>query len=148
MVPTYAFDFTGDPSNQMRTFERRRVVVRKAKDTSQKSSAQPSSSKKRKGKDPRPNYYTMDYVEYARVRYKDWYTQHARDTYIEDTRFWCLEQQFIYEDIYLRFKHPLRLMLPIKLTALSDKPSHAQAAHVVEQFCLVPLMETQCDFSP
>ena len=39
-------------------------------------------------------------------------------------------------------------MLPIKLTALSDKPSHAQAAHVIEQFGLVPLMETQCDFSP
>ena len=132
----------------MRTFERRRVGVRKAKATSQKPSSQPSASKKRKGKEPRPNYHIMDSVEYARVRHKDWYTQNDRDTDIEDSRFWCLEQQFIYEDIYLRFKHPLRLMLPIKLTALSDKPSHAQAAHVIEQFGLVPLMETQCDFSP
>ena len=132
----------------MRTFERRRVGVRKTKLTTQKPSSQPSASKKRKGKEPRPNYLTMDSVEYARVRHKDWYTQNDRDTDIVDSRFWCLEQQFIYEDIYLRFKHPLRLMLPIKLTALSDKPSHAQAAHVIEQFGLVPLMETQCDFSP
>ena len=71
MLPIYASDFTGDTSNHMRMFERRRVAIRKTKDTSQKSSAQPSSSKKRKGKDPKPNYYTMDSVEYARVGYKD-----------------------------------------------------------------------------
>ena len=74
LLPTYASDFTGDASSPMRTFERTRVAIRKAKDTSQKSSAQPSASKKRKGKEPRPNYCTMDSVEYARVRYKDWYT--------------------------------------------------------------------------
>ena len=89
----------------------------------------------------------MDLVEYARVRYKEWCTTSSRDIDIEDPRFWCMEQKFIYEDIYLRFKHPLRLMLPIKLAALTDKPSHAQAARVIHQFGLVRLMETQCNYS-
>ena len=91
LLSTYTSDFTGDASSPMRTFERRRVGVRKAKATTQKPSSQPSASKKRKCKEPRPNYHTMDSVEYARVRHKDWYTQNERDTDIEDSRFWCLE---------------------------------------------------------
>ena len=54
---------------------------------------------------------------------------------------------FIHKDIYLSYMHPIHPMLPMKLQALKAKSNFAHAAHVVEQFGLVTLMEKPCDYS-
>ena len=45
--------------------------------------------KRRKGKDTRPNYKTMDSVEYSMLRQGDWYESMDTEEDIEDNRFWC-----------------------------------------------------------
>ena len=105
------------------------------------------ASRKRKGKEPRKSYWSMSKVEYAQIRQRDWYTRVERDDCIEDDRFWCTEQMFIHEDIYLNYKHPIRPQLPIRWQNLQDKDSFSEAARVMDQFGLVRLMETQCDYN-
>ena len=105
----------------MRMFERRRAPVIKKK-----------APKRRKGKATRVNYLVMNLVDYAKVTRKDWYTATQRDAGIEDPNFWCMEQLFIHKDIYLNFRHPIHPMLHIKMCSLSNKPSFAQAPHVIE----------------
>ena len=107
----------------------------------------PSIAKKRKGKEQRQNYKEMSNVDFALMRQKDWYVTMPRDNEIEDPNFWCMEQLFINRDIYLSYKHRIHPMLPMKLNALKAKSNFTHAAHVVEQFGLVTLMEKQCDYS-
>ena len=52
---------------------------------------------KRKLKSQRPDYFTMDLIEYLTIRQGNWYDQ-PRDEDIEDRGFWCLEQYFIFKD--------------------------------------------------
>ena len=54
----------------------------------------------RKGKETRPNYKTMDLIEYARICQSNWYNT-PRDEQIDDPNFWCMEQNFINRDIYI-----------------------------------------------
>ena len=59
-----------------------------------------SATLRRKGKAPRENYKTMDIISYAALRQKNWYEDVEREVDIEDPRFWCMEQLYIYKDIY------------------------------------------------
>ena len=42
----------------------------------------------------------MDIVTYAALRQKNWYEDVELELDIEDPRFWCMEQIFIFKDIY------------------------------------------------
>jgi hypothetical protein len=46
----------------------------------------------------------MDSVSYAAIRQKNWYEDVEREFDIEDSRFWCMEQLYVYKDIYETMK--------------------------------------------
>ncbi|KAK1647292.1 hypothetical protein QYE76_065097 [Lolium multiflorum] len=75
-----------------------------------------STATRRKNKVPRENYRTMDIVSYAATRMKNWYEDLARDDEIEVKRFWCLEQEFIYKDIY----EPMKKVRPMQAINVDD----------------------------
>jgi hypothetical protein len=75
---------------------------------------------RRKGKEMRINYNDMDSIYYAALRQKNWYEDEERDLEIEDTRFWCTEQLFIYKDIYQKMGKVIP-MHPLDLDTLSEK---------------------------
>ncbi|KAM0887545.1 hypothetical protein ACQ4PT_028956 [Festuca glaucescens] len=79
-----------------------------------------SATMRRKVKDTRINYKDMDSVDYAALRQKNWYEDEERDLDIEDRRFWCMEQIFIFKDIY-ETKDKVRLMQPIDLDTFAEK---------------------------
>ena len=101
----------------------------------------------KKGKETRPNYLTMNPVDYAQIRQSNWYRNVPRDENIEDPNFWCMEQIYIYKDIYLHYTHPIRPMQPYRLRDIKAKASYAQAADVIEQMGMVPLIEKQCPYN-
>ena len=55
-----------------------------------------------------------------------------------------MEQNYIYRDIYLYYRHPILLMQPYQLQDIKAKPRFAQAAEVLEEMGLAPLIEMQC----
>ena len=69
---------TGDSS---RAPKKQKMLAKK------KSVKQTASKPPRKGKESRPNYLTMDSVEYAKVRQSNWYRNVPRDENIEDPNF-------------------------------------------------------------
>ena len=77
-----------------------------------------SATKKRKGKESRKSYSELSSVEFATLRQRDWYTEAAQDPEIEDPDFWCKEQLYIFQDIYMPYKFPIRPMRPIHLSYL------------------------------
>ena len=105
-----------------------------------------SSKPSRKGKETRPNYKTMDLIQYAGIRQSNWYNT-PRDEQIDDPNFWCMEQSFIYRDIYLDYRHPIRPMQPYRMQDIKAKPKFAQAAEVLEEMGLAPLIELQCPYN-
>ena len=102
---------------------------------------------RRRGKAPRPNYKTMDSVEYSTLRQQDWFETSERDSNIEDPNFWCLEQLFIYKDIYVPMKKPVRPMHPIDMDHLRTKTYFAEAVDVTEKLGLHHLMTLKCDYN-
>ena len=44
---------------------------------------------KRKGKQPKINYRTLDAVTYSSIRHRDLFAELPRDDELGDTRFWC-----------------------------------------------------------
>ena len=61
----------------------------------------------------------MDSIEYAAIRQKNWYEDMERDLEIEDNRFWCTEQLYIYKDIYQKMEK-VRPMHPLALDTLAE----------------------------
>ena len=100
----------------------------------------------KKGKATRPNYMLMDSVDYATIRQSNWY-RHPQEKDIEDPFFWCMEQKYIYDDIYKFYQHPIRPMQPYKMGDIMAKPSYAEVAHVLEHMGMVSLMEKQCPYN-
>ena len=119
--------------------------ARKEKLSAKKKQVATKPSKK--GKETRPNYLTMPSVDYARVRQSNWYRNVPRDENIEDPNFWCMEQIYIYNDIYKHYLHPIRPMHPYRMRDIKAKASYAQAADVIEQMGLVSLIEKQCPYN-
>ncbi|KAK1669690.1 hypothetical protein QYE76_057849 [Lolium multiflorum] len=66
-----------------------------------------SETLKQKGKATRENYKTMDIISYVALRQKNWYEDVEREVDIEDQRFWCMEQIYIFKDIYEPMKKKL-----------------------------------------
>ena len=102
---------------------------------------------RRKGKETRPNYKEMNPVDYATLRQNDWYEDDERDLEIEDSRFWCMEQLYIFQDIYAPMKKKVRPMQPIDLNHLTSKGDFDDAVWVTEKMGLHHLMAIQCDYS-
>ena len=101
---------------------------------------------RRKGKETRVNYKDMDSVAYSALRQKNWYEDVERELDIEDPRFWCMEQLFIYKDIY-EPKSKVRPMQAIDVDLLSQNDHFEDAIWVTERMGLHKLMKVQCNFS-
>jgi hypothetical protein len=99
--------------------QKQRATVRKVK--AAKDAKKANTARGRKGKSPRVNYKKMSSVSYSALRQLDWYTSQPRSTQIEDRHFWCMEQLYIYQDIFAPMKKPIRPMHPIDLAFLKSK---------------------------
>ncbi|KAK1695175.1 hypothetical protein QYE76_011872 [Lolium multiflorum] len=106
-----------------------------------------SSASRRKNKDPRENYKTMDPVSYSAIRMKNWYEDLPRDEETEGRKFWCMEQEYIYKDIYEPMKK-VRPMQAINVEDLSEDDHFADAIWVTGRMGLQELMKIKCDYSP
>jgi hypothetical protein len=81
-------------------------------------------------------------IKYAAIRQKNWYEEMERDLEIEDTRFWCTEQLFIYKDIYQKMDK-VRPMHPLALDTLTEKDHFQDAVWVTKQMGLHKLLRLQ-----
>jgi hypothetical protein len=126
--------------------QKQRAAVRKVKES--KDAKKANAATGRKGKSPRVNYKKMSSVSYSPLRQLDWYTSQLRSTHIEDHRFWCMEQLYIYHDIFAPMKKPIRPMHPIDLAFLKSKEYFVPAVQVVERLGLTGLLTCQCDYDP
>ncbi|KAK1643665.1 hypothetical protein QYE76_061470 [Lolium multiflorum] len=79
---------------------RRRSRTSRSSDEFAQNAPRKSATLRRKGKTSRENYKLMDSVSYVAIRQKNRYEDVERDHDIEDKRFWCLEQEYIFKDIY------------------------------------------------
>jgi hypothetical protein len=95
----------------------------------------------------RQNYKAMDLISYAAIRMKNWYEDLARDEEIEGRRFWCMEQEYIYKDIYEPMKK-VRHMQAINVDDLDQDNHFGDAIWVIGRMGLKDLMKIQCDYSP
>jgi hypothetical protein len=109
--------FTGGSSSRPRRDQRGRSATRKRNfrfvsegtfedeyltRQAEEEAAQAKAAKKaarRQARAPQVNFETMSSVEYCALRQLDWYAE-ARDEELEDSRFWCLNQKLIYEQVY------------------------------------------------
>ncbi|KAK1662591.1 hypothetical protein QYE76_050750 [Lolium multiflorum] len=106
-----------------------------------------SVTSRRKNKEVRENYKTMDSVSYSAIRLKNWYDDVPRDEDIAGRRYWCTEQEFIYKDIYEPMKN-LRPMQAIDVDILAINNHFEDAIWVAGKMGLHDIMKIQCDFSP
>ena len=108
-----------------------------------KNPAQPAPQKR---KEPRVNYKTLGAAEYMLFRRSNCYSK-PRSADVPDNRFWVPEQAFVLSDVYRSYRHPIRVMNPLKLSVLKDKESFALAASIVERMQLDDLMEIRCPYN-
>ncbi|KAK1614983.1 hypothetical protein QYE76_020500 [Lolium multiflorum] len=106
-----------------------------------------SVTSRRKNKEVRENYKTVDPVSYSAIRLKNWYDDVPRDKDIAGRRYWCTEQEFIYKDIYEPMKN-LRPMQAIDVDILAINDHFEDAIWVAGKMGLLDIMKIQCDFSP
>ncbi|KAK1685286.1 hypothetical protein QYE76_046134 [Lolium multiflorum] len=138
LIPTYSSGSRGT---------RRRPRQNRSSDEFASNAPRKSTTSRRKNKEPRVNYKSMDLISYAAIRMKNWYEDVARDDAIEGRRFWCLEQEFIYKDIYEPMKK-VRPMQAINVDDLAENDHFEDAIWVTGRMSLQELMKIQCDFSP
>ena len=88
------------------TAQRRREEQREEENAEKRRQAEV----RKKGKQQRANYKTMDSPSYTLIRNKDWYDEEERDSELADQSFWCVEQEHIFKDIDASAKRPIRPM--------------------------------------
>lgn len=88
----------------------------------------------------------MDSVSYAALRMKNWYEELPRDEEKEDRKFWCMQQEFIYKDIYEPMKK-VRPMQAIDVDLLAVNNHFEDAIWVSGRMGFQDLMKIQCDYS-
>ena len=123
--------------------QRRREEQREKENAERRSRAEV----RKKGKQQKANYKTMDSPSYTLIRNKDWYEEEEQDFDLTDQSFWCVEQQHIFQDIYESAKRPIRPMFATDLTYLSSKDEFSEAYDVLDQLGLLPLMTIQCNYN-
>jgi hypothetical protein len=122
--------------------------VKAAKDAKKTTRDAKRAAQADKGKSPRVDYKKMSQVSYSALRQLDWYSSQPRSHHIEDHHFWCMEQLYIYQDIFAPMSKPIHLMHPIDLGFLKSKEYFVPAVQVVERLGLTGLMTLQCDYDP
>ncbi|KAK1564280.1 hypothetical protein QYE76_018489 [Lolium multiflorum] len=108
-----------DPNGGASRGGRRRSRHDRSSDEFAPNAPRKSVTSRRKNKEERENYKTMDPVSYSALRMNNWYEDVPRDEEIEGRRFWCIEQEFIYKDIYEPMKK-LRPMQAIDVDILAE----------------------------
>ncbi|KAK1679271.1 hypothetical protein QYE76_040119 [Lolium multiflorum] len=107
-----------DPNGGASRGGRRRSRHDRSSDEFASNAPRKSVTSRRKNKEVRENYKTMDPVSYSAIRLKNWYDDVPRDEDIAGRRYWCTEQEFIYKDIYEPMKN-LRPMQAIDVDILA-----------------------------
>ncbi|KAK1618195.1 hypothetical protein QYE76_023712 [Lolium multiflorum] len=120
---------------------RRRARTQRSSDELAQDAPRKSATLRRKGKATRDNYKTMDIISYAATREKNWYEDVERDFEIEDKRFWCMEQSYIFKDIYEPMKK-VRPMQAIDMELLSENNHFEDAIWVTGRMGLQKLMKS------
>ncbi|KAK1660264.1 hypothetical protein QYE76_048423 [Lolium multiflorum] len=105
-----------------------------------------STTSRQKNKEQRQNYKSMDIVTYVALRMKNWYEDLPRDEETEGRKFWCMEQEFIYKDIYEPMKK-VRPMQAIDVDLLAVNNHFEDAIWVTGRMGLQDLMKIKCDYS-
>ncbi|KAK1607075.1 hypothetical protein QYE76_030748 [Lolium multiflorum] len=121
---------------------RRRPRHNRSSDEFAQNAPRKSATIRRKGKSSRENCKSMDIVSYAAIRQKNWYEDIERDDEIEDKRFWCMEQEFIFKDIYEPMKK-MRPMQAINVDLLAANNHFEDAIWVTDRMGLQDLMKIQ-----
>ncbi|KAK1683797.1 hypothetical protein QYE76_044645 [Lolium multiflorum] len=96
-----------DPNGHVSRGVRRRPRGDRSSDEFTSNAPRKSSASRHKNKDPRENYKTMDPISYSAIRMKNWYEDLPRDEETEGRKFWCMEQEYIYKDIYEPMRNQL-----------------------------------------
>ncbi|KAK1683899.1 hypothetical protein QYE76_044747, partial [Lolium multiflorum] len=136
-----------DPNGGASRGGRRRSRHDRSSDEFGSNAPRKSVTSRRKNKEVRENYKTMDPVSYSAIRLKNWYDDVPRDEDIAGRRYWCTEQEFIYKDIYEPMKN-LRPMQAIDVDILAINNHFEDAIWVAGKMGLHDIMKIQCDFSP
>ncbi|KAK1618092.1 hypothetical protein QYE76_023609 [Lolium multiflorum] len=136
LVPTYSSGSRG----------RRRPRRDRSSDEFAPNAPRKPTTSRQKNKAQMQNYKTMDIVTYATIRMKNWYEDLPRDDEVEGRRFWCMEQEFIYKDIYEPMKK-VRPMQAINVDLLAVNNHFEDAIWVTGRMGLQDLMKIQCDYS-
>ncbi|KAK1667563.1 hypothetical protein QYE76_055722 [Lolium multiflorum] len=136
-----------DPNGGASRGGRRRSRHDRSSDEFAPNAPRKSVASRRKNKEVRENYKTMDPVSYSAIRMKNWYEDVPRDEEIEGRRYWCMEQEFIYKDVYEPMKN-LRPMQAINVDILAVNNHFEDAIWVAGRMGLLDIMKIQCDYSP
>ncbi|KAK1627954.1 hypothetical protein QYE76_002269 [Lolium multiflorum] len=102
-----------DPNGGASRGGRRRPRHDRSSDEFASNAPRKSVTSRRKNKEVRENYKAMDPISYSAIRMKNCYEDVPRDEEIEGRRYWCMEQEFIYKDIYEPMKNlrPMQSMM-------------------------------------
>ncbi|KAK1628329.1 hypothetical protein QYE76_002644 [Lolium multiflorum] len=136
-----------DPNGRVSRGARRRPRGDRSSDEFTSNAPRKSSASRQKNKDPRVNYKTMDLISYSAIRMKNWYEDLPRDEETEGRKFWCMEQEYIYKDIFEPMPK-VRPMQAINVEDLSADDHFADAIWVTGRMGLQDLMKIKCDYSP
>ncbi|KAK1696879.1 hypothetical protein QYE76_013576 [Lolium multiflorum] len=136
-----------DPNGGASRGGRRRSRHDRSSDEFAPNAPRKSVASRRKNKEVRENYKAMDPVSYSAIRMKNWYEDVPRDEEIEGRRYWCMEQEFIYKDVYEPMKN-LRPMQAINVDILAVNNHFEDAIWVAGRMGLHDIMKIQCDYSP
>ncbi|KAK1603088.1 hypothetical protein QYE76_037261 [Lolium multiflorum] len=139
--------FAMDAGRSSRGTSRRRPRADRSSDEFVSNAPRKSTSSRHKNKASRENYKTMDPVSYQEIRLKNWYEDLPRDEETEGRKYWCMEQEFIYKDIYEPMRK-VRLMQAIDVDVLAVNNHFEDAIWVTGRLGLKNLMKIQCDYSP
>jgi hypothetical protein len=88
----------------------------------------------------------MSSVDYTTLRQSDWYSEARED--LADTRFWCVAQKGIYEDIYRPMSQRVCYMHVLDRTHLRKKSEYfGDALGIMKRLGLFQLMDIQCHYN-
>ncbi|KAK1627541.1 hypothetical protein QYE76_001856 [Lolium multiflorum] len=137
-----------DPNGRSsRGTSRRRARADRSSDEFVSNAPRKSTSSRHKNKASRENYKSMDIISYQAIRMKNWYEDLPRDEETEGRKYWCMEQEFIYKDIYEPMGK-VRPMQAIDVDVLAENNHFEDAIWVAGRLGLKDLMKIQCDYSP
>ncbi|KAK1605259.1 hypothetical protein QYE76_028932 [Lolium multiflorum] len=109
-----------DPNGRVSRGARRRPRADRSNDEFAPNTPRKSSASRHKNKASRENYKTMDPVSYSAIRMKNWYEDLPRDEETEGRKYWCMEQEFIYKDIYEPMKKRPMQAIDVDLLAVNN----------------------------